>query len=95
MNILLQGIANRLVKAALQEAARKREMRYSDIRRIEKGVRRHFHDDITVIVIYLDNAQGPPNERQKDHTIVDCTNAPADIFSLNSGEAQNPFAIVH
>lgn len=49
-----QGIARRLVKAALQEAAKKREMRYSDLKKIDRGVRRHFHDDITVIVVYLD-----------------------------------------
>lgn len=48
------GSARRLVKAALLEAAKKREMRYSDLKRIDKGIRRHFHDDITVIVIYLD-----------------------------------------
>ncbi|KAG7535842.1 PPM-type phosphatase domain [Arabidopsis thaliana x Arabidopsis arenosa] len=34
------GIARRLVKAALQEAAKKREMRYSDLNKIERGVRR-------------------------------------------------------
>lgn len=50
----MQGIARRLVKAALQEAAKKREMRYSDLNKIERGVRRHFHDDITVIVLFLD-----------------------------------------
>ncbi|EEF31736.1 probable protein phosphatase 2C 60 [Ricinus communis] len=49
------GIARRLVKAALQEAAKKREMRYSDLKKIERGVRRHFHDDITVIVVFLDS----------------------------------------
>ncbi|KAL3649766.1 putative protein phosphatase 2C 48 [Castilleja foliolosa] len=48
------GIAKRLVKAALQEAAKKREMRYSDLKKIDRGVRRHFHDDITVIVLFLD-----------------------------------------
>ncbi|KAL5754378.1 hypothetical protein ACOSP7_022598 [Xanthoceras sorbifolium] len=48
------GSARRLVKAALQEAAKKREMRYSDLKKIDRGVRRHFHDDITVIVVYLD-----------------------------------------
>lgn len=48
------GIAKRLVKAALREAAKKREMRYSDLKKIDRGVRRHFHDDITVIVVYLD-----------------------------------------
>ncbi|KAG6667966.1 probable protein phosphatase 2C 42 [Carya illinoinensis] len=61
------GSAKRLVNAALQEAARKREMRYSDLRKIDKKVRRHFHDDITVIVLFLNHdlissgmVQAPP-----------------------------------
>ncbi|XP_010548248.1 PREDICTED: probable protein phosphatase 2C 46 [Tarenaya hassleriana] len=49
------GIARRLVKTALHEAAKKREMRYSDLKKIERGVRRHFHDDITVAVVFLDS----------------------------------------
>ncbi|CAN1307730.1 Probable protein phosphatase 2C 60 [Linum perenne] len=49
------GSAKRLVKAALQEAAKKREMRYSDLKKIDRGVRRHFHDDITVVVLFLDS----------------------------------------
>lgn len=49
------GSARSLVKVALQEAAKKREMRYSDLKKIERGVRRHFHDDITVIVVFLDS----------------------------------------
>ncbi|KAF7841313.1 putative protein phosphatase 2C 64 [Senna tora] len=49
------GSARRLVKTALQEAAKKREMRYSDLKKIDRGVRRHFHDDITVIVLFLDS----------------------------------------
>lgn len=49
------GSARRLVKVALQEAAKKREMRYSDLKKIDRGVRRHFHDDITVIVVFLDS----------------------------------------
>lgn len=49
------GSAKRLVKAALQEAAKKREMRYSDLKKIDRGVRRHFHDDITVVVVFLDS----------------------------------------
>ena len=52
--IIFQGIARRLVKAALKEAAKKREMRYSDLKKIDRGIRRHFHDDITVIVVFLD-----------------------------------------
>lgn len=48
------GIARRLLKAALNVAARKREMRYDDLKKVEKGVRRFFHDDITVIVIFID-----------------------------------------
>ncbi|XP_042439153.1 probable protein phosphatase 2C 60 [Zingiber officinale] len=49
------GSARRLIKAALQEAAKKREMRYSDLQKIDRGVRRHFHDDITVVVVFLDS----------------------------------------
>ncbi|KAE8670422.1 putative protein phosphatase 2C 60 [Hibiscus syriacus] len=49
------GIARRLVKAAVREAAKKREMRYSDLKKIDRGARRHFHDDITVIVLFLDS----------------------------------------
>ncbi|PSS32617.1 Protein like [Actinidia chinensis var. chinensis] len=49
------GIARKLIKAALREAAKKREMRYSDLKKIDRGVRRHFHDDITVIVLFLDS----------------------------------------
>ncbi|KAM7261030.1 hypothetical protein ACFE04_026505 [Oxalis oulophora] len=49
------GSARKLVKAALHEAAKKREMRYSDLKKIDRGVRRHFHDDITVIVLFLDS----------------------------------------
>lgn len=51
----MQGIAKRLVKAALQEAAKKREMRFADLKKIERGVRRHFHDDITVVVVFIDS----------------------------------------
>ncbi|VVB09599.1 unnamed protein product [Arabis nemorensis] len=50
------GIAKRLVKVALQEAAKKREMRYSDLKKIDRGVRRHFHDDITVVVVFFDTS---------------------------------------
>lgn len=74
------GIAKRLVGAALQEAAKKREMRYNDIKKIEKGIRRHFHDDITVIVIYLDHQKGSVTGRFK-HNAVGYTTAPVDIFS--------------
>ncbi|GAV63729.1 PP2C domain-containing protein [Cephalotus follicularis] len=61
------GVARKLIKAALREAAKKREMRYSDLKKIDRGVRRHFHDDITVVVLFLDSHlisrsfwQGPP-----------------------------------
>ncbi|WOL05955.1 putative protein phosphatase 2C 60 [Canna indica] len=49
------GSARMLIKAALKEAAKKREMRYSDLKKIDRGVRRHFHDDITVVVVFLDS----------------------------------------
>lgn len=81
----LQGIAKRLVSAALREVAKKREMRYGDIKKIEKGIRRHFHDDITVIVIYLDQHRGSSNNIVK-HNAMGCTTAPIDIYSYNADE---------
>ncbi|KAI5004801.1 hypothetical protein ZWY2020_032044 [Hordeum vulgare] len=48
------GIARRLIKAAMIGAANKMQMRYSDLKRIEKGILRHFHDDITVVVLFTD-----------------------------------------
>uniref|UniRef100_A0A803MBE7 Uncharacterized protein n=1 Tax=Chenopodium quinoa TaxID=63459 RepID=A0A803MBE7_CHEQI len=30
-------------------------MRYSDLKKIDRGVRRHFHDDITVIIVFFDS----------------------------------------
>ncbi|XP_039158646.1 probable protein phosphatase 2C 63 [Eucalyptus grandis] len=80
------GIAKRLVRAALHEAAKKREMRYDDITKIEKGIRRHFHDDITVIVVYLDHYKLPLSTL--NHGVMSCTSAPADIFSLTADEAE-------
>ncbi|XP_009804465.1 probable protein phosphatase 2C 63 [Nicotiana sylvestris] len=78
------GIAKRLVRAAIQEAAKKREMRYKDIQKIEKGIRRHFHDDITVIVIYLDH------QRESFHSkgTLGSITAPVDVFSYNSEDAE-------
>ncbi|ESW17681.1 hypothetical protein PHAVU_007G259900 [Phaseolus vulgaris] len=52
------GIARRLLMAALNEAARKREMRYKDLQKIGKGIRRFFHDDITVVVVFIDHELG-------------------------------------
>ncbi|KAK3035738.1 hypothetical protein RJ639_033440 [Escallonia herrerae] len=77
------GIAKRLVGAALQEAAKKREIRYKDIKKIEKGIRRHFHDDITVIVLYLDQHRGSADGKFKRGS-VGCITAPVDIFSYNA-----------
>ncbi|KAF7818952.1 putative protein phosphatase 2C 25 [Senna tora] len=51
------GIARRLVRAALDVAARKREMRFKDIQKVEKGIRRFFHDDITVVVVFIDHGK--------------------------------------
>ncbi|PKA59615.1 putative protein phosphatase 2C 60 [Apostasia shenzhenica] len=50
-----KGVARMLVKAALKIVAKRREMRYSDLQKIDRGIRRHFHDDITVIVLFLDS----------------------------------------
>ena len=58
-------------------------MRYAEIKKLEKGIRRHFHDDITVIVVYLDHNKGSRTSRAKN-VVTGYTNAPVDIFSVNS-----------
>ncbi|KAI7755695.1 hypothetical protein M8C21_032599, partial [Ambrosia artemisiifolia] len=72
------GIAKRLVGAAIREATKKRELRYKDIMKIERGIRRHFHDDISVIVIYLDHEKAASK-----HSKIGFTTAPVDIYSHN------------
>lgn len=78
-----------LVEAALQEVSKKHEIKYNNIKRIERGVRRRIHDDITVIVIYLD----PPQDISKDtglnkKSLIDYTSSPMDIFSFNSEDPE-------
>ncbi|GER36891.1 protein phosphatase 2C family protein [Striga asiatica] len=80
------GIAKRLVAAAIEEAAKKREVRYKDIKKIEKGIRRHFHDDITVIVMYLDDHKTSVDSNGKQSAIGSFT-PPVDIYSYNVDEA--------
>ncbi|GMH06378.1 hypothetical protein Nepgr_008218 [Nepenthes gracilis] len=70
------GIAKRLARAAVQEAARKRGMTCEDMKKIDKGVRRHFHDDITVVVVYLDHSQSPPNNQNSDHACFNSSVTP-------------------
>ncbi|KAF2548179.1 hypothetical protein F2Q70_00020242 [Brassica cretica] len=81
------GIARKLVRAALEEAARKREMRYGDIKKIAKGVRRHFHDDISVVVVYLDQQKTTSSSNDRLIQKGGIT-APPDIYSLRSDEAE-------
>ncbi|XP_006362221.1 probable protein phosphatase 2C 43 [Solanum tuberosum] len=50
-----QGIARRLVLSALNVAARARKLKYDDLMNYDKGVSRAFHDDITVVVIFIDH----------------------------------------
>lgn len=84
------GIAKKLVRAALQQAAKKREMRYSDLKKIEPGVRRYFHDDISVVVMFLDqnlmNVGGASPRPRSRKVSMDSVNAPLDIFSSDSFE---------
>ncbi|KAF7804511.1 putative protein phosphatase 2C 38 [Senna tora] len=58
------GIARRLVKAAMREAAKKREMRLTELEKIEEGARRNFHDDITVVVVFLNHKLSDNNTSQ-------------------------------
>ncbi|KAL6867329.1 hypothetical protein ACP4OV_015353 [Aristida adscensionis] len=82
-----RGVAMRLVRAAQLEAARKKEVKYDKIRTIEKGQRRHFHDDITVVVLFLDGCRGGAAAGRPGPGGIDGTNAPIDVFSSSSSPA--------
>ncbi|XP_010526975.1 PREDICTED: probable protein phosphatase 2C 63 [Tarenaya hassleriana] len=71
------GIARRLVKAALEEVARKRKKRYREITKMERGARRSFHDDISVVVVYLDSHRKPDMKNLENGLVT----APPDIYS--------------
>uniref|UniRef100_A0ACD6A819 Uncharacterized protein n=1 Tax=Avena sativa TaxID=4498 RepID=A0ACD6A819_AVESA len=81
------GIANRLVRAALKEATKRREVSLNDLKTIERGVRRHFHDDISVVVVYLDRHRGRRQTRVVDSS-MNCTSAPVDIYSSSVQSVQ-------
>ncbi|GLT88311.1 hypothetical protein SLE2022_063430 [Rubroshorea leprosula] len=49
-----EGIARTLIRRALKEAAKKNEMSFNALKKIREG-RRNYHDDISVVVIYLDH----------------------------------------
>eukprot|EP00249_Psilotum_nudum_P018353 c26762_g4_i1 orf=609-1757(+) len=80
------GIAKRLIQAALHGAAKKWEMHYSELRKIGRGNRRNFHDDISVVVVYLDHDLIHMNQ----HSISagsrsDIVNTPMDVYSPDVG----------
>lgn len=50
----MQGIAKSLIEAAQLAAANKIGISFSELKTVERGERRKVHDDITVIVLYLD-----------------------------------------
>ncbi|KAH7426955.1 hypothetical protein KP509_10G023400 [Ceratopteris richardii] len=78
------GIARKLVQVALERAAKKREMRYSVMREIEPGVRRYFHDDISVIVVHLDPKLCGVPFQWGHGPLIGLPNAFIDIFSSNN-----------
>lgn len=51
----MQGIARRLLRSALSEAAKKNKTTYDALKNQGKGARRRIHDDTTVVVIFIDN----------------------------------------
>ncbi|TVU48002.1 hypothetical protein EJB05_07621, partial [Eragrostis curvula] len=77
-----KGVAMRLVRAAQLEVARKKEVRYETIQKAEKGYRRRFHDDITVVVLFLDTCNGAA---QSSPDGIDSTYAPVDVYSYSPG----------
>ncbi|KAK4493393.1 hypothetical protein RD792_017707 [Penstemon davidsonii] len=49
------GIARRLLLSAIAKAAKQRSIPYNEIKKLDRGVRRHVHDDITIVVTFIDD----------------------------------------
>ncbi|KAG6413613.1 hypothetical protein SASPL_126327 [Salvia splendens] len=49
------GIARRLIVSALMKAAKTRKIPYNEIKKLNQGTRRQIHDDITVVVLFIDH----------------------------------------
>ncbi|KAG6474849.1 hypothetical protein ZIOFF_064064 [Zingiber officinale] len=79
--------ARKLVKAALQKAATKREMRYSDLESVDNHARRHFHDDITVIVVFLDSNLIRAAISKKGPSLPDVTTLPPSSSSSSAASS--------
>ncbi|CAI9761133.1 unnamed protein product [Fraxinus pennsylvanica] len=50
------GVARRILISAMKQACKKRQMTYNQLKKFDKGDRRNFHDDITVVIIFIDHA---------------------------------------
>ncbi|KAL9273424.1 putative protein phosphatase 2C 78, partial [Drosera capensis] len=81
------GIPKRLIRAAIDEAARKRGMTYEDMSKIDIVMRRLFDDDISVIVLYLDHSIGGRYIGSKDYSHFSYSMTPSQLFSYDSCEA--------
>ncbi|KAI5072112.1 hypothetical protein GOP47_0012218 [Adiantum capillus-veneris] len=51
------GIARKLIRAALTAAAKRYKLRYEDLKKVDKKFKRSYHDDITVIVVFIDHGK--------------------------------------
>ncbi|RAL51785.1 hypothetical protein DM860_010503 [Cuscuta australis] len=84
------GIARRLVRAALTEAAAKAGMTYDAIKALGRGARRRYHDDITVVVVFIDQIQGAGAGGRvvsvKGFSLSDGPSDLNDVFLLAGGD---------
>ncbi|KAK9157174.1 hypothetical protein Scep_003748 [Stephania cephalantha] len=83
------GIAKRLIKKALTEAARKNRMTYAELLQ-RTPPRRQFHDDISVIVLFLDHKLLSKQTSVTELSVRGFTeNADASDFSFVDGIEAN------
>lgn len=61
----MQGIAKRLIRKALAKAAKNKKISYEALQ--DHNNRRAFHDDITVIVVFLDHRRPKQDMRPESY----------------------------
>ncbi|KAK8951305.1 putative protein phosphatase 2C 25 [Platanthera zijinensis] len=92
------GIARRLIRAALDVAAKKGKLRYSQLKKLGKGVRRYFHDDISVIVVFIDHQLlSKPNTSVQEISVRSFIDVPgtSDFSAFDDGGSNAAGSAAH
>ncbi|GBG59851.1 AMT-type ammonium transporter [Chara braunii] len=89
-----EDIARFLIKTALQRAAKKHSLTYSELIKTPRGLRREFHDDITCIIFFFNHFSSLRPAFTKASTAIWRPGTPGSVVTTAVGQTAGPsFAI--